>query len=43
VAVKAKAGLSGAILQIGTFTEEQLTELQTALVAGHLESIYTLA
>jgi hypothetical protein len=33
----------GAILATGTFTAVQLTELQTALVAGHLESIYTLA
>ena len=32
-----------AILTTGTFTTAQLTELQTALVAGHLESIYTLA
>ena len=32
-----------AILTSGTFTAVQLTELQTALVAGHLESIYTLA
>jgi hypothetical protein len=32
-----------AILSVGTFTEEQLTELQTALVAGHLESIYALS
>jgi hypothetical protein len=32
-----------AILTTGTFTAAQLTELQTALVAGHLESIYTLA
>jgi len=32
-----------AILATGTFTAAQLTELQTALVAGHLESIYTLA
>ena len=33
----------GAILTTGTFTAAQLTELQTALVAGHLESIFTLA
>jgi hypothetical protein len=33
----------GAILATGTFTAAQLTELQTALVAGHLESIYALA
>ena len=32
-----------AILATGTFTAAQLTELQTALVAGHLESIYTFA
>jgi len=32
-----------AILDTGTFTAAQLTELQTALVAGHLESIFTLA
>jgi hypothetical protein len=32
-----------AILATGTFTAVQLTELQTALVAGHLESIFTLA
>ena len=32
-----------AILTTGTFTAAQLTELQTALVAGHLESIFTLA
>ena len=31
-----------AILTTGTFTAVQLTELQTALVAGHLEGIYTL-
>ena len=33
----------GAILTTGTFTAAQLTELQTALVAGHLESIYALS
>jgi hypothetical protein len=32
-----------AILVTGTFTAAQLTELQAALVAGHLESIFTLA
>ena len=32
-----------AILTAGTFTAAQLTELQTALVAGHLESIYALS
>jgi hypothetical protein len=32
-----------AILTTGTFTAVQLTELQTALVAGHLDDIYTLA
>ena len=32
----------GAILTTGTFTTAQLTELQTALVAGNLESIYAL-
>jgi hypothetical protein len=32
-----------AILTTDTFTTAQLTELQTALVAGHLESIFTLA
>ena len=31
-----------AILATGTFTEEQLVELQGALEAGNLESIYTL-
>jgi hypothetical protein len=31
-----------AILFYGTFTEEQLAELQAALVAGHLEGIYIL-
>lgn len=31
-----------AVLFYGTFTQEQLAELQAALVAGHLESIYTL-
>ena len=31
-----------AILATGTFTEVQLAELQTSLVAGHLDSIYTL-
>ena len=33
----------GAILTTGTFTTAQLTELQTALVAGYLESIYALS
>ena len=32
-----------AILTTGTFTAAQLAELQTALVAGHLESIYALS
>lgn len=32
-----------AILTTGTFTTAQLTELQTALVAGHLDDIYALA
>ena len=32
-----------AILATGTFTAAQLTELQAALVAGHLESIYALS
>ena len=32
-----------AILTTGTFTAAQLTELQTALVAGHLDDIYSLA
>ncbi len=32
-----------AILDTGPFTVAQLTELQTALVAGHLGGIYTLA
>ena len=32
----------GAILTTGTFTEEQLGELEQALVAGHLDQIYTL-
>lgn len=31
-----------AILATGTFTEAHLTELQAALVAGHLDTIYTL-
>lgn len=31
-----------AILAIGTFTEAHLTELQAALEAGHLETIYVL-
>ena len=31
-----------AILATGTFTEEHLTELQGALEAGHLESIYNV-
>jgi hypothetical protein len=31
-----------AILTTGTFTAAQLTELQTALESGHLETIYTL-
>jgi hypothetical protein len=33
----------GAILATGTFTAVQLTELQTALVAGHLDDIYALS
>lgn len=32
----------GAILATGTFTQVHLAELQAALVAGHLDSIYTL-
>jgi hypothetical protein len=32
-----------AILTTGTFTEAQLTELGTALAAGHLDDIYTLS
>jgi len=32
-----------AILATGTFTAAQLTELQAALVAGHLDDIYALA
>jgi len=32
----------GAILTTGTFTAAQLTELQTALESGHLETIYNL-
>lgn len=31
-----------AVLFYGTFTEEQLAELGAALVAGHLENVYTL-
>lgn len=31
-----------AILSVGTFTEEQLVELQGALEAGHLDSTYAL-
>lgn len=47
----AKAGRPGepaiqasinAILATGTFTEAHLTELQAALAAGHLDTIYTL-
>jgi hypothetical protein len=32
-----------AILATGTFTAAQLTELQTTLVAGHLDDIYALS
>ena len=32
-----------AILTSGTFTAVQLTELQTALVAGHLDDVYSLS
>lgn len=32
----------GAILQTGTFSEAELGELQSCLVAGHLEGIYSL-
>ena len=32
----------GAILATGTFTEDQLLELQTALVDGNLDNIYEL-
>jgi len=32
-----------AILQTGTFTPEQLLELQAVLVAANLDSIYTLS
>jgi len=31
-----------AILATGTFTTDHLTELQAALVAGHLDDVYTL-
>lgn len=31
-----------AVLFYGTFTQEQLAELQAALVAGHLDTIYNL-
>jgi len=31
-----------AILATGTFTEEQLVELQAALEAGHLDGVYSL-
>jgi hypothetical protein len=31
-----------AILATGTFTADHLTELQTALAAGHLDGVYTL-
>jgi hypothetical protein len=31
-----------AILATGTFTADHLTELQAALVAGHLDDVYTL-
>ena len=33
----------GAILSVGTFTEEQLVELQGALEAGHLDGTYALS
>ena len=33
----------GAILSVGTFTEEQLGELGAALVAGNLDGIYALS
>jgi hypothetical protein len=33
----------GAILSVGTFTDEQLGELGAALVAGHLDDIYALS
>ena len=32
-----------AILSVGTFSEEQLQELETAFVAGNLDSIYSIA
>ena len=32
-----------AILSTGTFTAEQLTELQAVMVAANLDSIYTLS
>lgn len=32
----------GAILATGTFTEAHITELQAALLTGHLDTIYTL-
>lgn len=32
----------GTILQVGTFTEQHLSELQAALEAGKLDAIYTL-
>lgn len=31
-----------AILSVGTFTEQHIAELQTALEAGHLDEVYTL-
>ena len=33
----------GAILSVGTFTEEQLVELGAALAAGNLDGIYALS
>jgi hypothetical protein len=33
----------GAILQVGTFTEQHLGELQAALVTGHLDGTYVLS
>jgi hypothetical protein len=33
----------GAILSVGTFTEAQITELEAALIAGNLATIYALS
>jgi hypothetical protein len=40
IAINGSGTLTG--LSVGTFTEAELLEFQAALVAGHLDSIYTL-